>query len=59
MKRLAFVASIVALAACGGGGETPAADTAAPAVAPAAAPVDSASPAMMDSGMKHDTMMKK
>jgi hypothetical protein len=58
MKRLALVAAVLAVAACSKK-ETPATDTATPAMAPAPAP------AAMDTGMKMDTtkmdstMMKK
>jgi len=45
MKRLALVAAVLAVAACSKN-ETPAADTATPAMAPAPAP------AAMDTGMK-------
>lgn len=56
MKRLAFAASMLVLAACAKKEEAPVADSAAPAVAPAPAmAMDSAM--KMDSGMKHDTGM--
>ena len=51
MKRLAFAASMLVLAACAKKEEVPAVDSAAPAVAPA--PVDTAM--KMDSGMKMDS----
>ncbi|MCC6316211.1 MAG: hypothetical protein IT361_00875 [Gemmatimonadaceae bacterium] len=51
MKRLAFAASMLVLAACAKKEEAPAVDSAAPAVAPA--PVDTAM--KMDSGMKMDS----
>ena len=47
MKRLALVAAVLVLAACAKKDETPAADTTAPAMAPA--------PAAMDTGMKMST----
>ena len=50
MKRLALVAAVLVIAACSTK-ETPKADTAAPAMAPA--------PAMMDSGMKMDSAAAK
>jgi hypothetical protein len=53
MKRLALVAAVFALAACSTKEETPAADTAAPAMTPAPAP------APTDTGMKMDTTMKR
>jgi hypothetical protein len=54
MKRLALAASIFVLAACGAKEEAaPAADSAAPAVAPVPAAVDSAMP-----GMTHDSTAK-
>ena len=58
MKRFALATAIIFAAACGGAKEeTPAVDSAAPAMAPAPA-VDSAAamaaPAM-DSSMKHDS----
>jgi hypothetical protein len=50
MKKLALAASILVLAACGATEEAPAADTMAPAMAPAPAATDSAAaPAMADS----------
>ena len=53
MKRFALATAIMFVAACGGAKEeTPAVDSAAPAMAPAPA-MDSAM--MMDSTMKHDT----
>lgn len=55
MKRLAFAASVLVLAACAPKEQAPAADSAAPAVAPAATmPADSGM--KMDSTMKHDSM---
>lgn len=51
MKRLALVAAVFALAACSTKEETPAADTAAPAMTPAPAP------AAMDTTMRDTTMM--
>lgn len=51
MKRLAFAASMLVLAACAKKEEAPVVDSAAPAVAPA--PVDTAM--KMDSGMAMDT----
>lgn len=55
MKRFALAAAVLFVAACGGAKEeaAPAADSAAPAVAPA--PVDSPPPMAMDSTMKHDS----
>ena len=50
MKRLALVAAVLVIAACSTK-ETPKADTAAPAMAPA--------PAMADSGMKMDSAAAK
>ena len=50
MKRLALVAAVLVIAACSTK-ETPKADTAAPAMAPA--------PAMMDTGMKMDSAAAK
>ena len=50
MKRLALVAAVLVIAACSTK-ETPKADTAAPAMAPA--------PAMMDSGKKMDSAAAK
>ena len=50
MKRLALVASVLVIAACSTK-ETPKADTAAPAMAPA--------PAMTDTGMKMDSAAAK
>jgi uncharacterized lipoprotein YajG len=56
MKRLALAASIFVLAACAPKEEAPAADSAAPAVAPApAATMDSVK---ADTGMAHDSMAK-
>ncbi len=50
MKRLALVAAVLVIAACSTK-ETPKADTAAPAMAPA--------PAMTDTGMKMDSAAAK
>ena len=50
MKRLALVAAVLVVAACSTK-ETPKADTAAPAMAPA--------PAMTDTGMKMDSAAMK
>lgn len=57
MKRLALAAAVVALAACSTKSETPAADTAAPAMtpAPAAGMMDSAA---MKGGMMDSSAMK-
>ena len=52
MKRFALATAIMFVAACGAKEETPAVDSAAPAMAPAPA-MDSAM--MMDSTMKHDS----
>jgi hypothetical protein len=55
MKRFALAAAVVFLAACGAKEEAaPAADSAAPAMAPAPA-ADSAAAAPMDSAMSHDS----
>jgi hypothetical protein len=56
MKRFALATAILFTAACGAKEETPAMDTAAPAMAPAPA-VDSAAAmaAPMDTSMKHDS----
>ncbi len=51
MKRLALVAAVLVLAACTAKKDDAATvDTSAPAMAPA--------PAMMDTGMMHDSLMK-
>ena len=50
MKRLALVAAVLVLAACSTKEETPVADTAAPAMTPA--------PAAMDTAMKMDSTKK-
>jgi PBP1b-binding outer membrane lipoprotein LpoB len=57
MKRLALAAAVVALAACSTKSETPAADTAAPAMtpAPAAGMTDSSA---MKGGMMDSSAMK-
>ena len=52
MKRFALATAIMFVAACGAKKETPAVDSAAPAMAPAPA-MDSVM--MMDSTMKHDS----
>lgn len=46
MKRIALVAAIFAVAACGGADTTPATDTTTPTMAPAA-----------DTGMRMDTLV--
>ncbi len=53
MKRIAFVAAVLALTACGAKEEAPAADTAAAAAAPAPAPAPA-----MDSAAATDTTKK-
>ena len=56
MKRLALVAAVLVIAACSTK-ETPKADTAAPAMAPA--PVDTAAMKMDSAAAKMDTAAKK
>ena len=59
MKRLALVAAVLVAAACSTK-ETPKTDTAAPAMAPAPAAVDSSAGMKMDSAAaKMDTAAKK
>jgi hypothetical protein len=66
MKRLAFVAAVLAITACSKS-DSAAKDTAAPAMAPAPAPAAATDTGMkmmdtthkMDSAMKADSMKKK
>ena len=60
MKRLALVAAVLAVAACGKKEEAPAADTSAMTPAPAMAPAADSANKMADSANKMaDTAMKK
>jgi hypothetical protein len=58
MKRLALVAAVLVIAACSTK-ETPKADTAAPAMAPAPAMADSSAMKMDSAAAKMDTAAKK
>jgi hypothetical protein len=58
MKRLALVAAVLVIAACSTK-ETPKADTAAPAMAPAPAMADTAAMKMDSAAAKMDTAAKK
>ena len=58
MKRLALVAAVLVVAACSTK-ETPKADTAAPAMAPAPAMTDTAAMKMDSAAAKMDTAAKK
>jgi uncharacterized lipoprotein YajG len=55
MKRLAFAAAVLVLAACSAK-EEPAADTAAMTTPPAMAPAPADTGMVMDTGMKMDSM---
>jgi hypothetical protein len=60
MKRLAFAAAVLFLAACGSSAkDTPAADSAAPAVAPAAAPATDSTAPQADSAAATDSTKKQ